>query len=105
MARKPQSKPSKSRKSRRLAVAVSEVQIRDLTTALWNIEDWIRSVREVLILLPEDTRIKLRNGLSAIKTDGVIPMTKGCPPPCIEPPVIIDPCEDEKKEDKRKRKR
>ena len=87
---------------------VSQPQMADVTSALWAIEDWCRSLREALLSLPPDTQLNvpeatLRIGYGTYR-NGTIPMIKGCPPPldeCDEEPDCDEPkkpdCDDKKK--------
>jgi hypothetical protein len=63
-----------------------------VTNALWAIEDWVRSVREVL-MTQEDVVLELPQGV-LVQYDstegGGIKLIRGCPPP-------DDPCDDDGK--------
>ena len=70
----------------------NRVNMTQITNSLWMIEDWIRSVREVL-MMNEDTVFELPEGSLIQALDdpgGGIKLIRGCPPPDTD-----DPCDEE----------
>jgi hypothetical protein len=72
-------KVPKKKALKRLKTIGRKVTIRQITDALYGIENWCRSLREVLLLLPADMKIKLPAGSDG----GGVPqgLDYGCPPP------------------------
>ncbi len=73
----------------------NRVTMLQVTNALWEIEDWVRSLREVL-MTQEGATFDLPDGMLASSEDpggGQIKLIRGCPPPC-------DPCDDKGKDTK-----
>ena len=69
----------------------NRVKMTQITNSLWQIEDWIRSVREVL-MTKEGVLFDLPQGTLVQALDdpgGGIKLIRGCPPP------EDDPCDDE----------
>ncbi len=74
-------KATKKKAVKRLKPLGGVVTIKQITDALYGIENWCRSLREILLLLPPTMRIVLP--ASTAQSPGGVPqvLDYGCPPP------------------------
>lgn len=69
------------------------IKVRDISTALWGLEDWVRALREVLSYMDPNTSVQVPEDLVKYSMDGggTIKLIRGCPPPAPED----EECDDE----------
>jgi hypothetical protein len=76
-------KTTKKKAVKRLKPLGRVVTIKQITDALYGIENWCRSLREILLVLPPGMKITVFGKGAQGSTSGSVPqvLDYGCPPP------------------------